>query len=119
MALYVEALLIKFFIALAVTGVLLLVVDISLTGGLIIAMTLTLVTFLAADLPFLLVLGRKWTVVIDTILAVPLFWGMTYLYTGIHPGTATLLLLALIVAVGEWFFHIYATRIGFCRETGP
>jgi hypothetical protein len=107
---YINALLIKFFIALAVTGMLMFLTDIKPAAGLAISLTLTMVTFLAADFPFLLILGRDLTVIIDSVLAYPLFWGMTYLYTGIYLSPASLLFLTLMVAVGEWFFHIYALK---------
>lgn len=81
-----------------------------------IALILTLVTYLAADIPFLPVLGKKLTVIVDAILAVPLLWGLTWLYTGKYPSITALITLALIVAVGEWFFHAYALRTGIYKE---
>lgn len=113
---HIRALFIKFIIALAVTGVLLFVTGITLSGGLLIALILTLVTYLAADIPFLPVLGRDLTAVVDTILAVPLLWGLTWLYTGQYPSITALIALALIVAVGEWFFHAYALRTGIYKK---
>lgn len=112
---HLRALFIKFFIALAVTGILLFFTGITLTGGLLIALVLTLVTYLAADIPFLPVLGREFTAVVDAVLAIPVLWSMTWLYTGIYPSAAVLVLLALIVAVGEWFFHVYAMRTGIYK----
>lgn len=107
---HINALLIKFFTALGVTGMLMLMTDIKPAAGLTISLTLTLVTFLVADFPFLLILGRDLTVIIDALLAYPLFWGMSYMYTGRYLPPAYLLFLTLLVSVGEWFFHIYALK---------
>ncbi|BAF58745.1 MAG: DUF2512 family protein [Pelotomaculum sp.] len=109
MAAYVKALSVKFFIALAVTAVLVHVTGIGFTGGLSVALVLTLVTFLAADIPFLL-LDYRLALVADVILAIPVFWGMARLFTGQYLPAATLAVLALIVAAGEWLFHLYALR---------
>lgn len=76
------------------------------------ALTLTLVTFLAADLPFIPLLGVRLAILTDIVVAVPLLWGMTRLYTGIYLSLPYLLTLALIVAAGEWIFHTYASRVG-------
>ncbi len=108
----IRALFIKFLIALVVTEVLLFITGISLIDGLSIALVLTLVTFLVADLPFLLILGNELTVIVDAVIAVPVFWGMTRLYTGESLSGRILIVLALIVAVGEWFFHNYALKTG-------
>ncbi len=108
----IRALFIKFFIALAVTGILFFITGINLIDGLSIALVLILVTFLAADLPLLLVLGNELTIIVDAALAVPVFWGMTRLYTGESLSSGVLIVLALIVAVGEWFFHNYALKTG-------
>lgn len=116
MTTHLQAIFIKFIIALAVTGVLLFITGINLMGGLLIALVLTLVTYLGADIPFLPVLGRELTVIVDAVLAVPALWGMTWLYTGSYLSVTVLVELALIVAVGEWFFHIYALRTGIYQK---
>jgi len=112
----INAILIKVFTALAVTGTLMLLADIRPAAGLTISLALTLVTLLVADFPFLLILGRDLTVIIDAVLAYPLFWGMTYMYTGRYLSPAALLLLTLVVAAGEWFSHAYALKDEYIKN---
>lgn len=116
MTIHIRALLIKFIIAFAVIGVLTFITGIQLIGGLTIALVMTLVTYLGADIPFLPVLGRELTVVVDAVLALPVIWGMTWLYTGRYLPVSALITMALIVAVGEYFFHIYALRTGIYKK---
>lgn len=114
-----QALIVKFFIALAVTGFLLLFTELRMPGALWVALTATLVTYLVADIPFLPILGKNLTVALDTTLVLPVFWGMTWLYTGSYPSFPVLFALALTVAAGEWVFHGYALKnVMFPMKTG-
>lgn len=114
---HIQALIVKFLIALAVTGLLILFTGINLWGGFLIALTMTMVTYLVADLPFLMILGRNLTLALDAAVAVPVLWGMSWLYTGSYLSAAVLMVLALTVAAGEWVFHGYAYKNGVFGNT--
>jgi hypothetical protein len=114
--LYARALLVKLIIALTVTGILIYMTGITLLWGAAIALTLTLVTSLAADLPFLPLLGRNITVLVDAAVAIPLVWGITRFIIGIFLPVPALVILALVTMAGEWFFHVYALKTGLYKD---
>lgn len=116
MSLYVRGLLVKLIIALTVTGILVYMTGITILWGAAIALTLTLVTSLAADLPFLPLLGRNITVLIDATLAIPLIWGMTRFIIGVSLPLSSLAILALTIMAGEWLFHVYALNTGLSKD---
>lgn len=113
---YVQALLAKFLTAAAVAGVLLLITGAGLATATLTAFILILVLFLAADLPFIPLLGANLALIADLIVAVPLLWGITWYFTGTYLSLPYLILLALIVAAGEWVFHFYAAKVGLYPE---
>ncbi len=116
LSLYARAFLAKLIIALTVTAILTYVTGITVIWGTVIALTLTLVTSLAADRPFLLLLGRNITVLVDVALAIPLIWGLTRFITGLFLPISTLAILTLVIVVGEWFFHIYAMDMRLSKD---
>jgi hypothetical protein len=114
--LYARALLIKLIIALTVTGILIYMTGTSLLWGTTIALILTLVTSLATDLPFLPLLGRKVTVLVDAAVAIPLVWSITRFIIGVSLPVSSLVILALVIMAGEWFSHVYAFKAGFYKD---
>lgn len=116
MNLYALALLVKLITALTVTGILIYLTGISLLWGAAIALTLTLATTLAADLPLLPLLGRNTTVLVDAALGIPLVWGITRFVIGVYLPVSSLAILALVIMAGEWFSHVYALKAGLYKD---
>lgn len=116
MSLYARAFLVKLIIALIVTAILIYATGITVLWGILIALTLTLVTSLVADRPFLVLLGSHLTLLVDAALAIPLVWGLTRLITGITLPVSTLAILTLVILAGEWFFHSYALEMDLSKD---
>lgn len=108
---HIRALAVKFMITFAVTGLLLYYTDITFSRALTISLVLTIVTYLAADLPFLPVLGSFATVFADIILTVPVLWGLTRFYAGVPLSSPVLIITAAAVAAGELLFHLYTASV--------
>ncbi|HOV80213.1 MAG TPA: DUF2512 family protein [Bacillota bacterium] len=112
---YFQALLVKVSTALAVSGALLLTADVSPAAALLISLAMTMVTFLAADIPFVPLLGAKPAVAVDVAVALPLLWGTARYLAGVDLTLSHLFILAFIIAAGEWLFHTFADGTGLYR----
>lgn len=106
---HVKALLIKFVMCLAVVWIILGgFYNIGFGHVLTISIVLTIVSYLLGDL-FLLPRFENWGATIsDFILAFAIIWVYSVYFIGVNfPVLTAAGLTSLVLAVGEWFFHMY------------
>jgi len=113
---YVHALIIKVLIIFAVSGALFFLTGLQLAGALSMAAVLVLITTLAIDAPFIPILGRGASAILDAVIAVPLLWGMIWLYTAKYPSPTALVVIATIFGFGEWLLHANALSEGIIKK---
>lgn len=83
------------------------------TTAVIAAIIITLVAYIIADLLVLPQYGNRAAVVADALLTMMVTWEMALLLEDVQVPILVLLLLALFVGLGEWYYHRYLARLLF------
>lgn len=115
-----NAIITKFFLIVTVLGVILPVVGKVLTSSaVIVAVVVTITAYVIADLLILPQFGNRVAVAADGLITMAVTWEMAWVIENVRVPVLGLLLLALLVGLGEWYYHRYLARLIFRGRMKP
>jgi len=117
---YFNAIITKFLLIVAVLGMLLPpVAKVSTATAVVAAVVATITAYFIADLLVLPQYGNRAAVAADCLLTMAVTWEMAWVLENALIPLPGLALLALIVGLGEWYYHRYLARLIFRGKMKP
>lgn len=115
-----NAIITKFFLIVTVLGLLLPPVGKVLTfTAVIAAIVVTITAYLIADLLVLPQYGNRAAVAVDGLITMGVTWEIAWVLENVQVPILGLILLALLVGLGEWYYHRYLARLIFKGRMKP
>lgn len=115
-----NALITKFLLIVTVLGLFLPAVGNVLTSTAVIAAVVVTVTaYLIADLLVLPKYGNRAAVAMDGLITMAITWEAAWVLENVQVPILGLLLVALIVGLGEWYYHRYLAKLIFRGKIKP
>jgi hypothetical protein len=115
-----NAIITKFFLFVTVLGLFLPAAGRIMTSTAVVAaLVATIITYVIADLLVFPLYGNRAAVAVDGLLTVMVTWETAWVLEDIHVPFLGLILLALLVGLGEWYYHRYLARLIFRGKMKP
>ncbi len=113
---YFNVLLTKFLFFAPMMGIIVpLSSEVSVTGAIFIALVATIAAFFTADLVVLPRFGNGPALLVDIIISLAVVWMYAWFLYKTHPTILGFVILAVVLAFGEWYYHQYIKRELFGR----
>ena len=115
-----NAIITKFLLIVTVLGLFLPAVGKVLTfTAVIAAVVVTVTAYLIADLLVLPKYGNRVAVAMDGLITMAVTWETAWVLENVQVPILGLILVALIVGLGEWYYHRYLARLIFKGRMKP
>lgn len=115
-----NAIITKFFLIVTVLGLVLPPIGKVLTSSAVFAaIIITVVAYIIADLLVLPQYGNRAAVAADGLITMAVTWEMAWVLENVQVPIFGLILLALFIGLGEWYYHRYLARLIFRGKMKP
>lgn len=115
-----NAIITKFFLIVTVFGLFLPAVGgVLTTTAVTAAVAATFIAYVIADMMVLPQYGNRAAVAADFIITIAVAWEIAWVMEKIQPPILGLILIALFIGLGEWYYHRYLARLIFRGRMKP